>query len=684
MIERWHFIRRRIALYLERHLSPSLFTRIACVYCRVKGLTEFWRFLPKLTATKHGFRQTGPASTPQERPLFNYGAWEDIVPFLRRHIQPLSGKGDYPPVSIIIFNRNGEHHLRRLLPSIRTYTIYPNYETIVIDNDSSDGSCAFVRSFSLKGLRLIRLDDNVSFSRSNNVAAKQARGDFLVFLNNDTEVSYGWLLELIRALQSHPSAACAGATLLYPEISEVDKGGDWILPGFSVRHMGIAFRFEGDFFRPYHKGRFRHPLSLEPSTSIQPAVTGACMAWKAQVFRDIGGFDEGYRFGYEDVDLCLRAAEAGHTVLLSGRSFVIHHEFGTQKAIYQTVKSSNRLNNRRIFGSRWYPSLKHAYWSEKLFSRPFLAEHPLTIAITVTEYHPATTCGDYFTATGLGSALERQGYRVVYLARRPFLEWYRIPQEVDVLLVLMDDYELPKVQGHPGLVTCAWVRNWVDRWMGRPWLRDYDIVLASSRKSHEAISGLASPNATTGVLRIGVDTDLFKPMQPEPCYTSDLCFVGNIFHVPRDITRTLRIDPSWRFRFWGRLEALSHPFSPYHEGRVPYEEVPKIYNSTKIVLEDCMPMCSPWGCINARTFEAAACGACIISNPVLELEELFQDSVITYRDERELSRLIRYYLSHDEERRKLGHRARSKILEAHTYNHRVQELKEHLARHFQV
>jgi GT2 family glycosyltransferase len=590
----------------------------------------------------------------------------------------------YPLVSIIVLNRDGEHHLRRLLPSIRAYTIYPNYEVIVVDNDSSDGSRVFVRSFALKGLRLVRLRENMSFSAANNRGAQEARGDILVFLNNDTEVCYGWLWQLVRTLEADPQAGCAAATLIYPELTEADKGGDWVLPGFSVQHSGIAFRFEGDFLRPYNKGRFLHPLHIPRTDRIEPAVTAAAMAWRADVFRRLGGFDEGYRFGYEDVDLCLRAGEAGHRVYLSGKSFVIHHEFGTQKQTDRVTKRVNRINNIQRFAARWHQSLKAAYWREKLFGEPFLAEHPLTIAVTVTEYHPATTCGDYFTATGLGKALEGMGYRVVYLARRPVEEWYRIPRDVDILLVMMDDYELPKAKVPPGVLTCAWVRNWVDRWQSRPWLKDYDMVLASSRKSLEALQPSLSTRITTGVLRIAVDADLFRPMPADPRYACDLCFVGNIFHVPRDIAQSLRLDPSWRFRFWGRLEAPGHPFEPYHEGRVPYEEVPRIYNSAKIVLEDCTPMCRPWGCINSRTFEAAACGACIVSNPVPELQELFGDSLLIYRDSQELSEIIRHYLANEDERKMLGQKARRVVLDGHTYDHRAREFRDLVAGHFGI
>ncbi|MBI5558036.1 MAG: glycosyltransferase [Deltaproteobacteria bacterium] len=618
-------------------------------------------------------------ATALEKFHINFGQRRDLLPFLRRHVSRFPVYDSAPFVSIIILNRNGVNYLKQLFPTLQANTAYPHFEIILVDNASSDTSCSFAENYGFQDLTVVRLEKNYSFSAANNIGAGRAKGDYLVFLNNDTEVCYGWLTEAIRCFAEFPKAACVGATLVYAEINSFDKGGDWVLPGLSVQHAGCAFRFEGDFLRPFNVGKYLHPLHLDLASRPVPAVSAACQLWKKEVFRSINGFDEEYFYGYEDVDICLKARQAGYEIIHCPSSFVIHHEFGTQKKIESFEKQQNRRKNMAHFAGLWYENLRREFWREKLFASPFLAEKPLTIAITVTEFNPLTTCGDYFSAVGLGNALEELGFQVVYLPRRPLDEWRAVPDDIDVLLVLMDDFPLDTTKLRKGIITIAWVRNWVDRWCQRPWLSNYDMVLASSATCLDTLGPSLRDRQYQGILRIAADTGLFHERPQNAEFESDISFVGNIFHVPRDIVAHLPLSDSWRFRYWGRLESPGHPFTPYHEGRVSYYDVPEIYNSAKIVMEDCTPMCKPWGCINSRTFEAMACGACVVSNDVPELRDLFPDEILIYRNRQELEEILAYYLAHDEERKAVGQRARQAIEKGHTYRKRAEEFRRHLA-----
>lgn len=668
----------------------SLKLKIANGLIRIFGMRNFQKWYGTYTAIRSLRTPWGVQHVVRRSPetLFrgngfdklqlNFGKRSDLLPYLRRNVSmPYTDAA--PLVSIIIINRNGLNYLKTLYSAIQAYTIYPNYEIILADNYSSDDSCRFTERFGFPRCKVLRFAENFSFSKANNLAAQEALGEYLVFLNNDTEVCYGWLTEMMRCFDANLHIGCIGSTLVYAELEGTDKGGDWVLPGLSVQHAGCAFRHEGDFIRPYNRGQFRHPLYLSQDPESCPAVSAACQLWKRTVFQEIGGFDEGYVYGYEDIDICLKARQAGYEIMHCPTSVVLHHEFGTQKTTLPQKKQENRLKNMAHFSSRWFDELHREFWNEKLHGSPLLSEHPLTIAITVTEFHPLTTCGDYFSAIGLGNALERLGYRVIYLARRPVNEWYDVPDSVDVLLVMMDDYRPDQANIRKGILKVAWVRNWIDRWQQRPWLQSYDMVLTSSNTSLKVLSDFLKPEQYRGILRLAADTDQFKGSLPQSKYESDICFVGNIFHVPRDITENLALKHNWNFRFWGRLESPGHPFSPYHEGRLPYSEVPAVYNSAKIVMEDCTPMCKPWGCINSRTFEAMACGACVISNAVPELEDLFPNEILIYHDAAELERMLEYYLTHVDERTALGEKARQAILAGHTFDHRAREFREHLA-----
>lgn len=140
------------------------------------------------------------------------------------------------------------------------------------------------------------------FAATCNRGAKETTADVLVFLNDDTIPQPGWLTPLTDQLTDNE---IRGAHLLYPD--------------GSTQHSGIFLRRRGPLLEPYNR------LRPAPTQEV-PAVTGACLAVTRAAWDDLGGFDEGYRNGYEDVDLCLRHREAGGTVRYVAESTVVHLE----------------------------------------------------------------------------------------------------------------------------------------------------------------------------------------------------------------------------------------------------------------------------------------------------------------------------------------------------------------------
>ena len=104
-----------------------------------------------------------------------------------------------PLISIIILNRDGLHHLKRLFKDFDKKTNYSNYEIIVVDNASTDGSVEFLKSLDLP-ITVIENKENVSFSKGNNDAAKIAKGEYILLLNNDIEPTFGWLNEMVQTM----------------------------------------------------------------------------------------------------------------------------------------------------------------------------------------------------------------------------------------------------------------------------------------------------------------------------------------------------------------------------------------------------------------------------------------------------------------------------------------------------
>lgn len=306
---------------------------------------------------------------------------------------------------------------------------------------------------------------------------------------------------------------------------------------------------------------------------------------------------------------------------------------------------------------------------------------PLTIGFIITEDNPSTIYGDYFTAHGLGDELEKFGYRIVYLPERPVYEWHRL-SSIDLLVVMRHTFDTILLRNYPGIISIVWIRGYVDEWCRNPWFKDYDIVMASSEKSLRYAEQFTDSEKCLAVLRLAVDADKFKPGPPVSNYEADISFVGNLFEVPREFSQKLTIPPGITFKFYGRLENKRHRLNKYHRGEVAHSEIPRIYNSSKVVLEDCTPMCLPWGCINSRTFEAMACGACVVSNEVPGLKELFGDNIVTYKTREDLQNKIIWLIQDEATRNEIGQKARAEIIKHHTYKHRAKQFRDVLSGFF--
>ena len=221
--------------------------------------------------------------------------------------------------SIIIVHYNRPQHLERVLRSLQKDG-RREYEVIVIDNASRDGSAQHVVS-RFPGVRLMRNQANLGFAAANNRAARQALGHYLAFLNPDTEVEPGWLEALIGALQAQPDAGLVTAqVLLMHDANRINAcGNDMHLTGFTLcRAMGAERRSSGVL------------------TEVG-AVSGAAFAMRRDLYELLDGFDESFFLYMEDSDLSLRARLAGYHCLSVPSSLVYHDYqlcFGPQKTYY--------------------------------------------------------------------------------------------------------------------------------------------------------------------------------------------------------------------------------------------------------------------------------------------------------------------------------------------------------------
>lgn len=249
-----------------------------------------------------------------------------------------------PLVSIIIVNYNGERFLNECLSSVFR-TQYPNFEVVLIDNASTDNSVDFVnRVFAAdKRLNIVTNSQNLGFGPANNVGFKHTRGNYIVFLNNDTSVEPEWLVTLVDAMEKDRTIGLAQSLILNMDGQTVQTAGmlfsDYLVRLYSV---GLADEGYGDMF----------PDVFEVSFAM-----GASMIARRAFLKEIGLFDPKYARHYDDEYLSFRAWLAGKRVVTVSGSKVRHFGEGTSK------RAHNVAFEHRHFTIAIISLVFDAYWN---------------------------------------------------------------------------------------------------------------------------------------------------------------------------------------------------------------------------------------------------------------------------------------------------------------------------------
>ncbi|MBL6457600.1 glycosyltransferase [Belnapia sp. T6] len=249
------------------------------------------------------------------------------------HLPRLDGP---PRVSVIIPTYGQVDFTLRCLRSITAAAPAVPVEVIVVDDASGDPAVETLAQ--VEGLRLLRWPSNLGFLRSCNEAAKQARGEFLFFLNNDTELLPGAIEALLRLLEARPDAGMVGSKLVYPDGRLQEAGG-------IIWRDGSAWNYgNGDDPRKPQYNYVREADYISGAAIMLPRVRWA----------EMGGFDEAFLPAYcEDSDLAFRLRRAGWKVLYQPQSVVVHYEGISHGTDTQSgVKAHQVANTRKLF-ERW-------------------------------------------------------------------------------------------------------------------------------------------------------------------------------------------------------------------------------------------------------------------------------------------------------------------------------------------
>ena len=247
-------------------------------------------------------------------------------------------------VSIIIPTRAAGGHIRACLETLRSRTAYRDIETICVEN-IPPAQTSWKRWLRAEADRVIAGEAVFNWSRCNNRGAAAARGDYLLFLNDDIEAIDPDWLDSMAEYARDPEVGVVGARLLYPDRS-VQHGGMFLTPHGLGRH---AFRFAKEDDPGY--------FGLALRAREVSAVTGACMLMRREHFDALGGFDEAHQVINNDLDFCLRTAEAGKRVIYTPHATLIHHELasrGGMEEAYDLSAFERRWRKRFALGDPFH------------------------------------------------------------------------------------------------------------------------------------------------------------------------------------------------------------------------------------------------------------------------------------------------------------------------------------------
>lgn len=251
---------------------------------------------------------------------------------------------EHPALSIVIPHLNGQHHLEDCLGSLRRQT-FTNFEVILVDNGSTDGSQEYVRA-QYPEVKLLELNKNMGFTGACNAGYAVSMGDLVVLLNNDTEVDPRWLEELVGAFERVPEAgSVASKMLLFDQRDVLHTAGDY-------------YRVDG---LPGNRGVWQHDAGQYEKETFVFSACGGAAAYRRELLEEIGFLDDDFFFSCEDVDLAWRINLTGRKVLYAPDA-VVYHKLKASEGLGATSSYYDGRNFLYIIWKNYPSSLLRKHW----------------------------------------------------------------------------------------------------------------------------------------------------------------------------------------------------------------------------------------------------------------------------------------------------------------------------------
>lgn len=256
-----------------------------------------------------------------------------------------------PKISIVIPNKDHDEDLKRCITSILEKSSYDNYEIVIVENNSiSDEIFRYYDELRKNSLiRIVTYEGDFNYSRINNLGVSKAEGDYVILLNNDTQViTLDWMEELLMYAQRDDVGA-VGAKLYYE-----DK---------TIQHAGVviglgAHRTAGHTHYRVSSNNLGYMGRLCYAQDVS-AVTGACLMVKKRIYEELGGLDESFAVSLNDVDFCLRVREAGYLNVFTPFAELYHFESISRGADDKGAKAERYNEESERFRIKWQKILEN-------------------------------------------------------------------------------------------------------------------------------------------------------------------------------------------------------------------------------------------------------------------------------------------------------------------------------------
>lgn len=250
-----------------------------------------------------------------------------------------------PKLSTVILSYNTSDLLRDCLTSLKRNEKEVDLEIIVSDNGSSDGSIAMVKK-EFPSVNVIENQENLGFARGNNQARKVVKGEYILFLNSDTEVQKNTLKEVVKQLESDPLVGALTCKIVLPS-GKLDKDArrSFPTPWVALTHFSYLDRiFSGSkIFSKYWYGYLSPDVIHEVD-----AIQGAFFLVRRKVLEEVNWFDEDYFLDGEDIDLCWKIAKEGYKIIYYPKVSITHIK-GASKGKNIHLKSRPSIHDRLHF-----------------------------------------------------------------------------------------------------------------------------------------------------------------------------------------------------------------------------------------------------------------------------------------------------------------------------------------------